>query len=118
MLAEHDLTEQQWRVLRALSAVDEALEVAAIADATFLLGPSLSRILSNLEGRSLISRSPVAEDQRRAEICLTRTGRTLVDAVAPNSEQIYDQIEQAFGTAELQALIAQLNQLRDTVSNA
>jgi hypothetical protein len=34
LLAEHDLTEQQWRVLRALSASDEPLEVGAIVDAT------------------------------------------------------------------------------------
>lgn len=116
MLAKHDLTEQQWRVLRALSASPEPLEVAAIADATFLLGPSLSRILSKLEDRTLVNRTPVAEDQRRAAICLTSAGQAVVDQVAPHSEQIYDQIEDAFGSTDLQQLIVALNQLRDTLT--
>ena len=76
LLAEHDLTEQQWRVLRALSATPEPIEVGAIVDATFLLAPSLSRILRDLEGRQLVRRSLVATDQRRAEISLTITGMT------------------------------------------
>ena len=59
LLAAHALTEQQWRVLRALTATDKAVEPTVLAELTFLLAPSLSRILSNLEGRGLIGgRSP------------------------------------------------------------
>ena len=43
VLADHDLTEQQWRVLRALSSASTELDIGEIADATFLLGPSLTR---------------------------------------------------------------------------
>ncbi|MDC1302166.1 homoprotocatechuate degradation operon regulator HpaR [bacterium] len=114
LLAEHDLTEQQWRVLRALSASDEPLEVGAIVDATFLLAPSLSRILKDLDGRNLVRRSPVATDQRRAEISLTEHGYALVASVAPQSEAIYNQIEEAFGDKALQRLLRQLAELRDT----
>ena len=42
------ITEQQWRVLRALTTV-ETIEVLALAEATFLLPPSLSRILKDLD---------------------------------------------------------------------
>ncbi len=113
LLAEHDLTEQQWRVLRALSASDEPLEVGQIVEATFLLAPSLSRILKDLEARELVVRSPVATDQRRAEISLTSSGYALVATVAPQSESVYNQIEASFGTTELQGLLAQLADLRD-----
>ena len=113
LLAEHDLTEQQWRVLRALSATSEPLEVGAIVDATFLLAPSLSRILKDLEGRQLVRRAPVATDQRRAEISLTAAGYELVALVAPESEAIYNQIEEAFGDKALQRLLRQLADLRD-----
>ena len=116
LLAEHDLTEQQWRVLRALAASPTALEVGVIAEATFLLSPSLSRILRDLEGRGLIARSPVATDQRRAEIALTAPGRDLVAAVAPKSEAIYNQIEASFGDKALQRLLRQLADLRDKTS--
>ena len=113
LLADHDLTEQQWRVLRSLSATSEPLEVGAIVDATFLLAPSLSRILKDLEARDLVRRAPVATDQRRAEISLTTAGYDLVAAVAPQSEAVYNQIEAAFGKKDLQRLLRQLADLRD-----
>ena len=113
LLAEHDLTEQQWRVLRALSASTTPLEVGQIVEATFLLAPSLSRILKDLEARSLVARSPVATDQRRAEISLTASGYDLVATVAPKSESIYNQIEACFGTKKLERLLSQLADLRD-----
>ena len=54
-LRHHGLTEQQWRILRALAAV-ETIEVTELARTAFLLGPSLSRILRDLEARQLIER--------------------------------------------------------------
>ena len=113
-LAEHGLTEQQWRVLRALAASAAPLEVGELADSTFLLGPSLSRILTNLEGRGLVARRTVQSDQRRNEISLSRIGQTLVSEVAPTSEAIYNRIEAAFGKNHLSALLHDLTQLRDS----
>lgn len=112
LLARHGLTEQQWRVLRALAAATHPLEVGAIVDSTFLLAPSLSRILKDLESRGLVSRSPVATDQRRAAISLTAAGHGLVATVAPESESIYNQIEHAFGGDELHDLLDRLATLR------
>ena len=56
-LRNHGLTEQQWRILRALTAVDN-IEVTELARTAFLLGPSLSRILRDPEARHLIERRP------------------------------------------------------------
>ena len=117
MLAEHDLTEQQWRVLRALGSADTALEVGRIVEATFLLAPSLSRILANLEERGLVDRTPVAADARRAAISLTEAGTSLVATVAPHSERIYSRIEDALGRGELDDLIARLAALRDNLDD-
>ena len=41
------VTEQQWRILRALAHTGP-MEVTELAEATFLLGPSLSRILPDM----------------------------------------------------------------------
>lgn len=116
MLSEYDLTEQQWRVLRALSASPHSLEVAAVVDATFLLAPSLSRIFKDLEARNLINRSVLPSDQRRAQIELSDDGHALVAAVAPRSEAIYQAIETAYGASQLGEMIAQLDGLRDTTN--
>ena len=50
-LRNHGVTEQQWRILRAIAHAGP-LEVSALADATCLLAPSLSRILPDMEARS------------------------------------------------------------------
>ncbi|MGI9607075.1 MAG: homoprotocatechuate degradation operon regulator HpaR [Acidimicrobiales bacterium] len=113
MLAEHDLTEQQWRVLRALTAADEPVEVSALADQTSLHAPSVSRILVKLESRSLISRQAVSHDQRRSAISLTEVGRAVVGTIAPDSEQIYNRIEKEFGSERLGNLLVELRDLAE-----
>lgn len=110
MLAEHDLTEQQWRVLRALAA-DQPADAGEVAARTFLLAPSLSRILAHLAERGLIERSSDPADQRRTLIALTQPGWRCVAAVAPESEAIYARIEAAFGQQRLRALLAELETL-------
>lgn len=113
LLAEHDLSEQQWRTLRALAAADTSLAVADIAERTFLLGPSLSRILGKLEDRRLIDRQTVAEDQRRSAISLSSAGVALVAKIAPDSESRYAEIEASFGTGKLAQLYALLDELAE-----
>jgi homoprotocatechuate degradation regulator HpaR len=92
ILADHDVTEQQWRVLRALNDATEPISVGELAERTFLLGPSLSRMLSSLDERGLIERAP-GDDARRAEIKISDRGMALVTQIAPLSEAAYDQIE-------------------------
>ncbi|MBR0721566.1 homoprotocatechuate degradation operon regulator HpaR [Bradyrhizobium manausense] len=111
-LREHGLTEQQWRILRALAAI-EAAEVTELARTAFLLGPSLSRILRDLEARNLIERKTAKTDQRRSMVSISREGLKLMASVAPSSEAIYAEITQRFGArklAELQEMLGELEQ--------
>jgi len=111
MLAQHDLTEQQWRVLRALAAADRPVEIGEIASGTLLLGPSLARILARLKQERLVDRRPVAHDQRRVEVSLTEKGRHLVATIAPKSEALYGRIERHLGRARLGQLMDLLDQM-------
>lgn len=109
-LRNHGLTEQQWRILRALAAID-AIEVTELARTAFLLGPSLSRILRDLEGRKLIERRTDAADQRRNVVSISAKGLKLMAAVAPTSEAIYEAITKCYGAhklAELQEMLGAL----------
>lgn len=109
-LREHGLTEQQWRILRALAAI-EAAEVTELARTAFLLGPSLSRILRDLEARNLIERKTAKTDQRRSMVSISKEGVKLMASVAPSSEAIYAEITQRFGArklAELQEMLGEL----------
>ena len=109
-LRRHGLTEQQWRILRALAAV-EAIEVTELARVAFLLGPSLSRILRDLDTRQLIERRTAKADLRRGVVSISQKGLKLIEVVAPTSEAIYAAITQRYGTqklAELQDMLAVL----------
>ncbi len=109
-LRRYGLTEQQWRILRALSAV-EASEVTELARAACLLGPSLSRILRDLEARRLIERRAAKTDLRRGVVSISDKGLKLMEVVAPSSEAIYAAISRRYGArklAELQDMLGTL----------
>ena len=114
-LRNHGLTEQQWRILRALSAV-QAIEVTELARVAFLLGPSLSRILRDLEARQLIERKSAKSDLRRAVVSISANGRKLIEAVAPSSEAIYSAITRRYGARRLAALQDMLGALENSLS--
>lgn len=114
-LRSFGLTEQQWRVLRALSSKD-SIEVAELVELTFLLGPSLSRILKELEGRKVIARTTPDSDQRRGIISLTAKGRQLIEEVGVYSEAVYAEIAERYGSKKLAALQATLKDLEDALA--
>jgi homoprotocatechuate degradation regulator HpaR len=114
-LRRHNLTEQQWRILRALTSV-ETIEVTELARVGFLLGPSLSRILRDLEARGLIERRTAAVDLRRAVVSISTKGLRLIEAVAPTSEAIYAAITKRYGARKLAELQDMLGALESSLS--
>ena len=113
-LRVHGLTEQQWRILRALAAVDE-IDVTELACVAFLLGPSLSRILRDLESRQLIERRTRKADLRRGVVSISQKGLKLIEVVAPTSEAIYAAITQRYGTQRLAKVQDMLVALEDSL---
>jgi homoprotocatechuate degradation regulator HpaR len=113
-LRAHGLTEQQWRILRALTSV-ETIEVTELARVAFLLGPSLSRILRDLEARELIERKVAKADLRRAMVSITAKGMKLIEAVAPTSEMIYAEITKRYGARKLGELQDMLGALESSL---
>jgi homoprotocatechuate degradation regulator HpaR len=109
-LRTHGLSEQQWRVLRALAA-EGPTEAMSLARAAFLLAPSLSRILRDLRKRRLIERRVNSSDLRRSVIAISPAGRALIATQAPSSEAGYAEIARRFGKKRLARLQAELDAL-------
>lgn len=109
-LREFGITEQQWRVLRALYGRGE-IDTGALAGLCCLLTPSLSRILKHLEATGLVSRRPAPSDQRRTLVTISTAGRALLERRAPLSEAQYRAIEEAFGKERVAALYETLEDL-------
>jgi homoprotocatechuate degradation regulator HpaR len=114
-LRSHGLTEQQWRILRALASID-AIEVTELARVACLLGPSLSRILRDLEASRLIARKIAKADQRRNVVSISAKGLRLIEAVAPSSEAIYAAITRRYGARKLAELQDMLHALELSLS--
>jgi len=114
MLRSHDLTEQQWRVIRVL-ANESFMDASELASRALLLAPSLSRILAFLEESGLVVRKADPDDQRRSKLALTALGRKKYKAVGPDSEALYGEIERRFGRKKLATLYGLLSDLNDAL---
>src|SRR5256885_16604117 len=100
MLRAHGLTEQQWRVLRAMAAVTHRLRPMELSQATYISMPSLSRLLKTLEGRQLVERSRHASDMRGAEFELTAAGPAPLAPRPPPSPPTHAANERPVGREE------------------
>jgi homoprotocatechuate degradation regulator HpaR len=110
LLRKHDLSPQQWYVLRALYK-ENNVTISMLSERCELLMPSLSRIISKLEERRLITRRACNEDQRRSINKLTAKGNKLVESLLPETEERLDYISKVLGDEKLGQLYSILNEL-------
>ncbi len=109
-LMEHDLSEQQWRVLRVLDEVGP-LEPTELGERCVVLTPSLTRILALLEKRDMIRREKHPTDKRKQIIHLTKEGLDVIGKIAPEARKIYEELEEAFGKPQMINLLNKLAKL-------
>lgn len=110
------LTEQQWRVVRAL--LDHGpLEPRQIGDICRLSSPSLAGILARMADLGLVLRERLEHDQRRVMVSVTPQGKALAAKLAPTIEATYRALEEEMGVefiaqlyATLDAVIARLGE--------
>ncbi len=109
-LREHGLTDQQWRVLRVLAELGPC-DVSTIANEAYLLGPSLSGMLTRMERDGLLVREADARDARRSVVRATAKGKRLVAKLAESIEAHYESMEGTLGKPRLLALYALLDEV-------
>ena len=114
-LREQGLSDQQWRVLRVLgedhASGGTGVETGRIAREAFLLGPSLSGVLTRMERDGLISRRRDPDDQRRTVVRPTAQGLRRVQTLSTTIEAHYSWMEQHLGKAKLQQLYNLLDEV-------
>ncbi|MFK0033807.1 homoprotocatechuate degradation operon regulator HpaR [Pseudomonas monteilii] len=111
LLNEHDLTEQQWRVIRILKQHGE-LENYQLAELACILKPSMTGVLGRLERDGLVRRQKAAQDQRRVFVTLTEGGEACFASMKEEMEANYQKIQAQFGEEKLQQLMGLLNDLK------
>ena len=110
VLQEIPLTEQQWRVIRALDEYEE-LESKQLADLCCILSPSLTGIISRLEQQGYIPRRRSPEDQRRVLISLTEEAKEMFARISPTLQETYQEITRQFSPESMEELDKLLNKL-------
>jgi homoprotocatechuate degradation regulator HpaR len=110
ILNAHGVTEQQWRILRALLETGP-LEPRQIGEACRISSPSLAGVLSRMDDLGYVRRERLASDQRRVMVTPTAKSRALAAAMAPQIEAVYQAIEAHIGADFIQRFYATLDEL-------
>ena len=110
VLNAHGVTEQQWRIVRALHE-DGAMEPRQIVTRCHISSPSLAGVLARMDELGLVQRQRLAHDQRRVMVALTDRSRALVAAMAPQVEALYQAIEAHIGAEFIGGFYAALDEL-------
>ena len=110
ILSDHGLTEQQWRVIRAL-AESNGLESKELAERTLILKPSMTGIIDRLERDGLVLRKKDKSDGRKACVWLTRKASRLYEKIMPLVAVGYNQMQEGFSDKKWDVLYDSLFQL-------
>jgi len=109
------LTEQQWRVVRAL--LDNGpLEPRQIGEICCLSSPSLAGILARMDEMGLVQRERFENDQRRVLVSVTDKGQALAKELAPQIEDKYAELESLIGEDFVQDFYKTLDKLMSKLS--
>lgn len=120
VLKKTGLTEQQFRILRALD-VYGTLEPREICSICHISSPSLAGVLARMEALDLISRERLKGDQRRLHVSLTPRAVGMFKDVSGDLEDVYRQLEADLGpefVAEVYAMLDRLLAVLQTPGDA
>ncbi len=102
-LAEHGLTIPEWRVMAALHK-GESVRFRDLVVATGLEPPTLVRVVTKLEKRSLLTREKSNEDKRGTLLTSTPQGRAITDLAIPRAYEVEDEALKDFSDDEAELL--------------
>ena len=90
----------------------EDVRISTLLDAVPLSQPALSRLVTRLEARGLLTRSEAEDDGRAVVVCLTESGTVLIDrAIVIHARTVHETLLDKFSDRERTALLQTLNQI-------
>jgi len=117
ILNENGVTEQQWRIVRAL-LMQGPLEPRQLCELCQISSPSIVGVLLRMEEAGLVDRERMPDDQRRVRVSVTTRGRQLGRRMIPAIEERYASIEQTVGVKTLQQVYDVLDALLSSLGCA
>ena len=109
--SEHEITDQQWRVLRYLHQ-ERTSNLNMLSEKTVILAPSLVGVVDRLEKRGLVSRNRNPENRRLVSIEITAKGDALIESAEPKIAKLYERLFEALPQEAWSELYSGLSQIR------
>jgi homoprotocatechuate degradation regulator HpaR len=111
-LTAEGLTDQQWRVVRALAEHHpQPLEPRQIGELCLISSPSLAGMLARMEALGLVQRERMENDQRRVAVKLSPRARRIATRVAEQAEARYQALEARLGVELMHQVVDALDAL-------
>jgi homoprotocatechuate degradation regulator HpaR len=104
VLKAHDMTDQQWRVLRVLHE-NGLMDAKELAKSACVLAPSLTRIIKHLEQQKMLTRGADSQDGRRVLLDILPLGSELIESVTPEIQVIYQALNDKYGAQKMSDLL-------------
>jgi homoprotocatechuate degradation regulator HpaR len=117
ILNENGLTEQQWRILRAL-LLNGPLEPRHLCELCQISSPSITGVLVRMEQAGLVERERMEDDQRRLKVSVTARSRQLGRRLFPAIDAQYGRIEDVVGADALSHVYDVLDTLLGALGHA
>ncbi len=109
-----DLTKHQWLLLRRLSEEDGQIQ----KELAFITGrdkTSLTRLVTTMERKGLISRVSMESDKRSKQIFLTETGKTTYSKALPIVKSVIHELQDGIPQEKLEIVIEALLQIQQNI---
>ena len=110
MLAKHNFTEQQWRVLRVLGEKGPC-DAGKLANEACILAPSLSRIINTLIDNQFIEKNLDNHDKRKIILNISDNGVETLEKIKPEYLSILKSIQKKYGEEKISALLKLLSEI-------
>ena len=118
-LAAHDLTHQQYNVLRILrGAGAQGIPTLAIADRLIECTPGMTRLLDRMETKGLVLRKRCREDRRQVLCYAAPRGNDLLDQLEPILRPLVERFFERIRPAELETFIETMERVREQAAGA
>lgn len=114
MIKQYGITLGEWRTLAIIFYL-KSTSLRALARQAFMDEGQVSRSVTALIDRGLVSRQPGTEDRRSIILSLTHEGLALHDKVMGFARQMNEEILGAFSAQEQDLLLGLLDKLLTTV---
>lgn len=115
-LKDAELTMDMWRVLYILSHVGDH-NLIDLARLTSVNTSTLSRLVSRMATRKLISKERSDSDNRTVAVTILPAGREIVERLSPHAQYAHDLAGSAFSKDELPILTGYLRRLYRTLQD-